>query len=385
MPIEEFKQCLTQGGHMLKRLRLKIVGVVMLISFVVLVIAFTAMLVMQYANLYGQIDDALHNAIDRGPFGEITIRVGRFDTGTENRRYGFEDDLEGKDGLENNRNGEQTPLKTGQIPVAIFMVSSTGEIILDNRSQVTMEETAILTAIDGALSASEDEGYINDAGVYYLRSTSYDNNTVIAFADGLSLQQELITLAINMALVGGAILILLFFASIAFARYATRPVERAWEDQQRFVADASHELKTPLTVILANTDILSSDPNLDATEQQKWIQSTKTEAKHMKGLIDEMLMLAQSENTSAASQAQMKELNLSDITTQACLTFDAVAFEAGVMMNDDIEQNLAINGDNTQITRLVKILIDNAIKYAGVNGTVDVGLHKTSKIGRAHV
>ena len=99
----------------------------------------------------------------------------------------------------------------------------------------------------------------------------------------------------------------------------------------------------------------------------------------MKGLIDEMLMLAQSENTSAASQAQMKELNLSDITTQACLTFDAVAFEAGVMMNDDIEQNLAINGDNTQITRLVKILIDNAIKYAGVNGTVDVGLHKTSK------
>lgn len=83
-----------------------------------------------------------------------------------------------------------------------------------------------------------------------------------------------------------------FLISLFLSRWATRPVERAWRQQQQFVADASHELKTPLTVIIANDSLLRSQPQATVESQMKWIESTDTEAHLMQGLVNDMLYLA---------------------------------------------------------------------------------------------
>ena len=107
-------------------------------------------------------------------------------------------------------------------------------------------------------------------------------------------------------------------------------MERAWRQQQQFVADASHELKTPLTVILANTEILLSQSAGMLPEQRKWAESSREEARRMKGLIDDLLFLARSDASKAAPVFSV--FDLSDAVWSAALPFEAVAFEQGVQL-----------------------------------------------------
>jgi signal transduction histidine kinase len=151
-----------------------------------------------------------------------------------------------------------------------------------------------------------------------------------------------------------------------------KPVAKAWAQQQQFVADASHELKTPLTAILATNNILLSNPEYTIGEQRKWIENSQAEANHMKDLINNMLFLAKSEDEKV--QLMMSELSLSDIVTDTTLQFEPVAFENGTLIDSNIEGAITIQGDLTQMRQLVHILIDNACKYAGENGLVTVTL-----------
>ncbi len=121
---------------------------------------------------------------------------------------------------------------------------------------------------------------------------------------------------------------------VALSRAITRPVQRAWDSQAQFVADASHELKTPLTVILANADILAEDEGGLNPEQSKWVGGIRSEARRMRGLVEEMLFLARSDNVARSEHAEAPELDLSLLVREACLTFDAVAFEANVELVD---------------------------------------------------
>ena len=111
------------------------------------------------------------------------------------------------------------------------------------------------------------------------------------------------------------------------ARIFIRPVEKAWSQQQNFIADASHELKTPLTVILANTNILQEHKADTINNQYKWIESTQVEANHMKELVDKMLILAKSDNMKVNNM--FSDVDMSELATRLCLQFEPIAFENG--------------------------------------------------------
>ena len=115
-----------------------------------------------------------------------------------------------------------------------------------------------------------------------------------------------------------------FVISERLAHCAVMPVKKAWENQKRFVADASHDLKTPLTVILANNDILKSHGEESVNSQQKWIESTGEEALKMKGLVTQMLDLAKSENALCLTTSRV---NLSELTEKEILHQEPIAFE----------------------------------------------------------
>lgn len=153
-----------------------------------------------------------------------------------------------------------------------------------------------------------------------------------------------------------------------------KPVQKAWAQQQNFIADASHELKTPLTVILANCDILHAHPHETVESQMKWVNGTDEEATHMKDLVEKMLFLAKNENM--RPQKITEQVNISDLAMQVVLQFEPVAYEAGVELDSDIEDGIVITADSTSVNQIIHILVDNAVKYAGIAGKATLRLRR---------
>ena len=143
-------------------------------------------------------------------------------------------------------------------------------------------------------------------------------------------------------------------------------------DRQRmaFFNAASHELKTPLTVILANAGILLAHSGDMADGQRKWVEYIQAEAQRMKSLVEDLLFLARSDDR--RSPLRLQTVSFSDLAWEALLPFESVAFEAGVALDSQITPDLELLGDPEQLRRLVAILVDNAVKYAGPRGSASL-------------
>ena len=137
------------------------------------------------------------------------------------------------------------------------------------------------------------------------------------------------------------------------------------------MADASHELKTPLTVILANTAIVLSHQEKTVAEERKWLDYIQEEALRMKGLVEDLLFLARSEGSRLSAP---KPVALSDLVEGCLLRFEPVAFEQGVELDSQVAPGVTLSGDAASLERLVMILLDNAVKYAGQGGKADLTL-----------
>lgn len=186
------------------------------------------------------------------------------------------------------------------------------------------------------------------------------------FADISSEQQTLQGLVRSSLLIGGGSLLALIGLAILLARWAVRPVETAWRQQKQFVADASHELKTPLTVILTNTELLQS-PDYDEAQKQQFTDGIRTMAQQMRALVERLLELARAEN--ARPQAAFAPVCLSEVAETSALLFEAALYERGLTLETQVEPELTVSGDERQLGQLVEILLDNARKYAS-GGTV---------------
>ena len=178
-----------------------------------------------------------------------------------------------------------------------------------------------------------------------------------------------------------AALLLLLGISIVLARLVTKPVEQAWKKQRQFLSDASHELKTPLTVILSNAELLE---RAELTERPaRWADNIHSEAARMRTLVEEMLTLARADN--APPTVHLTEVNFSELAMDAALAFEPVAFEGGKGLEFHVCQDLTVLGDADKLRRLVSILLDNAIKYGADGGTVTLALEKTERQARLTV
>ena len=176
--------------------------------------------------------------------------------------------------------------------------------------------------------------------------------------------------------------LLLFIAlSYFLASVAIKPVKETWEGQKRFIADASHDMKTPLTVILANTDIIKSQSG--SGEWEKWLDSTRSEAERMRRLVDSMLELSSTEVSD--ERIVLSEISLSEISERTVLQMEAVAFEKSVLIESNIKKNVIIKGNEDRLTRLLHILIDNGIKYAKGGSVLRVSLAKGKRFARLSV
>ena len=259
------------------------------------------------------------------------------------------------------------------IPAFCAVADREGRVILALSFNASVDEGDVARAAAEALAAGTDSGRLRGQGLRF-RVERRGAWLAIAFADLGWEQGAARRQALTAALVLGLSLAGFLVASAALARRLVRPVEEGWRRQQQFVADASHELKTPLTVLLADVDILLSHPDDTVDSQRRWVEHIRDEGLRMKGLVGDLLFLARGD---AAGDARAQgRADLSQLCGDCVMSFEPVAFEAGLSLESDLADGVTVPGGGEELRRLCAILLDNACKYAEPGGTVTVTLAK---------
>ena len=225
------------------------------------------------------------------------------------------------------------------------------------------------------LAQTEAEGAISNR-VQYSKKTLDDTTRIVLFDrynSGSNLWLYL-GYTVTAVLIG---VLCYFVISLILAQIALKPVETNWAKQRQFVADASHELKTPLSVIMANTEIIASHADETVQSQMKWIENTRSESARMAELVNDLLFLAKNDDV---HKAQMEALNLSECIETIVLSHESLFYENGKAFSYEISPQVRIFGNMGQIKQLATILLDNANKYSTGEGNirlevVSVGKH----------
>lgn len=307
---------------MIRKLRLKIVGISVVTVAVVLVSALVILALSTRSQMAQSSEARLYEALE-----------GKLD----------KSELPGSSGL----------------PCFVAEVYSGGTIRLSGSSYYNLQdEEMVLHIVQAALEREDDSGVLGDYSLRYLRRIGVVS-VRIAFTDCTMEQATMRSLLLRSGLVALAALAVLAGLSYCLAGLVVGPVKRAWQEQKQFVSDASHELKTPLTVILSSSELAAEEQDVQRTKQ--YVEGIHAESLRMKALVEDMLTLARTESgTRPATEA----VDLSDTVLESVLAFEPVAFESGRELVYDIQPELTVMGSGVQLRRLTDILLDNAVKYA---------------------
>ena len=260
-----------------------------------------------------------------------------------------------------------------RVPCFVAEVLPSGTVRVSGSNYYDLQdEDTLLPLVTAALSADADSGVLRTQHMRYFRLEGA-LTVRIAFMDSTFEQATLRALVRVCLLIGAAALLVLFGLSWLLSGFVTRPVARTWQNQQQFLSDASHELKTPLTVILSSADLLKTSAQ---PEQRQYVDNISVESRRMKALVEDMLTLSRTESGRAAPFAP---LDLSDLVTDAALRFEPVAFEAGHPLQYDIQNGASLSGDRQQLDQLLDILLDNAVKYAAKDAPIRLTLDISGK------
>jgi len=253
------------------------------------------------------------------------------------------------------------------LPSVCITLDYSGSVIESKINYLELSDEDIDKLANTIVTSKQKRGSVSSFGLEYLSITE-DNYTYIVVADN-SFESGNIRNLFILCIISFMISFFVFFAiSVLLSTWILKPVEKSWQQQNRFVSDASHELRTPITVILANLNILSSKKDDLIKTQYQWIDNTKEEANRMKQLVDELLFLARSDDRQ--NKLVFSKIDLSELLLSRMLSFEALAFEKGIRLDYEIADGLYIIGHEGNVKQLLSILLDNAMKYCGDNGSV---------------
>ena len=209
-------------------------------------------------------------------------------------------------------------------------------------------------------------------------SVSNGETYQIRFVDVTEAKKSLIILRNTLLLMGSVLLAAFYIMSVYFSNRAIKPMKETWENQQRFIADASHELKTPLSIISANLDVLYANKDETIASQLKWIDYASKGVKRMSGLVQSMLALskAETENTLLNKSA----VNIGNILNNTVSLFQITADDKNITIERHIPAEVTAFTYPALIEQCIHILIDNAVRYTPRNGTINILLDKTKSI-----
>ena len=319
---------------MIRHLRWKVVATNMLLISLVLLAVFAAVYFISRGNYHKNVQQQLYQALEQGDYGRS------------------------QPGMDS-------------IPCFVAEVYGSGTVRVAGNSYYDLsDETRMAEIVTAALAADEDAGTLDEFHLRYLRQRGY-TTTAIAFTDTYLEYTSLHTLLKACSLVGCGALVVLFLCSYLLSGVVTKPVGAAWAQQEQFLSDASHELKTPLTVILSSAELLEQSAS---PEQAVYVDNIRAEGRRMKALVEDMLTLFRAQKNAGSPPDTVTDLSEAAVT--AALRFEPVAFEAGHPLQYDIQNGLSVMGDCQQLEQLLEILLDNAVKYAAPDSPISLSLEK---------
>jgi len=244
-------------------------------------------------------------------------------------------------------------------------VSYEGEILeVKNGMSTVHTDEELVSLTESIIKSGRNNGTENNLAFY---KTDKDGYTLVAFMDNTVVNENAMTLFRYTLIFGGVALVLFFFLSVYLARRIVNPLEESYQKQKQFISDAGHELKTPVSVVNANAELLSREIG-----DNQWLQNIQYENERMGMLVGQLLDLARTENVTP----QMEHIDFSRLVAGEALPFESVAFEKGLNLNNNIAENIGVIGNSTQLKQIVSILLDNAIRHSGGGGEVWLTLTK---------
>ncbi len=239
-----------------------------------------------------------------------------------------------------------------------------GEVLaINNGNNGLHSEDSLLELASSILNGGKESG--STGNIYYLVSDR-GTYTLVAMIDGTIGDSRQQTLFKEMLIIGAVAMVILFVISIFFARRIVRPLEENDKRQKRFVSDAGHELKTPIAVISANSELLKRQIG-----DNEWLANIDYENERMSDLVKQLLALSRAEN----GEMLRKPIDFSRLVDGEVLPFETLAFEKGKQIVTEIETGLFVEGNSNQLRQLVSILLDNALSH-GTGEKIELSLRK---------
>ena len=249
-------------------------------------------------------------------------------------------------------------------------VGDDGSCALGDTTHVSEEDADSLVELaTRALAGGRTSGFWGD---YLFRVNGQSGERVALFLNCETKLTRVRLLALISAVACGGCVLLAWLLVGLFSSRAIRPLVESAIQQKQFITDAGHELKTPLTVISANMDVLTLE-----TGENEWIRSTQKQVANLRGLVGELIYLSRLDEEDA--KLQKTEVDLSKLVAESAEPFVGMAEFAGKTLNVDVEDGVHMTGDGAMLGRLVSILCDNAVKYAPEGDTIAVILARSRK------
>lgn len=273
--------------------------------------------------------------------------------------------------------GNRNDIQTGNYQFAIYMYNVYDKSYSVVSSSDFIKQSELSNIIESVVKSDKSFDMLKNEGVIFLKEKSIDNSSYRIVLTASSQYFGNFFRDIGFIFTIFVFLILSFLLlSKKLSSVAAKPMENAMELEKQFVTDVSHDLKTPITVILANNSILKSSPDSTISEQMQWINSTETASRNMLEMINEMLTFSslEAENQNIV----FERINASSAAEKCVLQFESVAYDRNIEFNSDIDKDIFIKSTNEFTERIFNSIIENAFKYEPNKGRIFVSM-KTEK------
>ena len=263
------------------------------------------------------------------------------------------------------------PAEGVRLPFFTIQVSRQGELLEASGDYFDLtDRESLQIIIDEAMASDSKSGELNAHNLRYLKSLSHKGYTIV-FSDTTTETATMKNMVCSCLLALLAALLAFLGISIFLSRWVIKPVEQAWEQQRQFVGDASHELKTPLAVIMANAELIQSEDACE-TDRNTFAQNILSTTYQMRALVENMLEMARVDN--GIQNMKFEELDFSQLVSDAVLSFQLLYEETGLGLQCSIPDGIMVRGSEQHLYQVLDVLLDNALKYSLPGGTVSVSL-----------
>ena len=349
---------------MMKLIRLRFIRIALLALTLAMLLVAGAINVVHFIDTTNELNETLDYIVEN-EIANVQKKQDKanFQQGNDDNSFALQKREKG------NNHHMNTRLEESRYFIAIQ--NTDGELILGAGSKETeYSQEELLEIAEDVLFSNADSGY---TGNYVYRVTDKnDGSRAAIFLNCESKKAGVISLALISlgACVTGVLLSLLLVALLS--KRAIKPMMENIEQQKRFITDAGHELKTPLTVISANMDVLSMD--IGANE---WVQSTQKQVANMRKLVNELVYLSRMDETD--SHLEKSVVDLSKVVQDVAAPFEGMAEFNGKNLMLNIEDDIKVSGDEAALRRLISTLCENAVKHAPEDSDIQISLTQSGK------